>query len=367
MTRILYIGFKYDYGKPERGFSFEYVNFFETLARMNDHEVVGFHYDEVMRTVGRLNMNARLLQTVEEFQPEVCFFNIFTDEIEQHTIRVISNRSGTVTINWFGDDHWRFEGYSRRWAPFFHWVVTTDIESIEKYHAIGCRNVVKSQWGFNPFFYKPYDVSRKFDVSFVGQVHSTRRTLINKLSRSGIHTVCWGRGWPNGRLSQGEMVRLYSQTKINLNFVESSAALKWKPLVKVFLTRRLDDSFRLNSLSEAWDNLGALFSHPRRQIKGRIFEIPGSGGFLLTQNVVGLQEYFEPGKEIATFEGIGDLAEQIRYYLRHEDEREAVRVAGYQRALRDHTFEKRLRDILREVGISRPTVERTHQSSGTTR
>jgi hypothetical protein len=147
------------------------------------------------------------------------------------------------------------------------------------------------------------------------------------------------------------MIKVYSSSKINLNFTESSVDLKWKPLAKVFLTRRLDDSFRLNLPGEILDNLRTLLANPRPQIKGRNFEIPGAGGFLLTEHVDGLEEYFVLNSEIAVFNGFDDLVDKVRYYLEHDSSREAIRIAGHQRALRDHTFENRFKEIFRMMGL----------------
>ncbi len=51
--KILYVGLKYDYADPTRGSSFEHNNFYDTLSRMPEHEVVYFPFDEVMLEQGR--------------------------------------------------------------------------------------------------------------------------------------------------------------------------------------------------------------------------------------------------------------------------------------------------------------------------
>ncbi len=349
--KVLYIGLKYDYGFPARGPSFEQTNFWHTLSCMRGIQLHSFHFDDVMRAAGREEMNRRLIDAVNEVEPDVCFFALFTDEIRQETIRTITARVGTVTFNWFSDDHWRFESFSRYWASLFHWVVTTDASAVEKYRAIGCERVILSQWACNHFLYKPSNVAQDIDVSFIGQVHSSRRKYIRGIRDAGIDVQCWGRGWEHGRLGQEEMMRLYSRSKINLNFTESSAQWQWKPLTKVVLKRRADGSLRLNTWREMRGSLRTLLSRPRPQIKARNFEIPGSGGFLLTSTADRLEEYYVPGKEIAVFDGESDLVEKIRFYLQHDDEREAIRRAGYERTMRDHTFEKRFRDIFRTMGF----------------
>ncbi len=348
---ILYVGLKNDYGNPALGRSFEYVNFFDTLNRSGNYKVDMFLIDEVMREVGREKMNIQLLHTIERIKPHCCFFVLFTDEIKKETIREITEKSGSITFNWFGDDHWRFNNYSRFWAPLFHWVSTTDSASVEKYLEIGYQNIIKTQWGFNHHLYRHFDIPVDRWVTFVGQVHSQRRKIIYQLKQRGVVIECWGRGWKNGRLSQDEMIRMYSRSKINLNFTESSIALRWKPIIKVFLNRRADDSLHLNSPTTMVQNTIALTSRRRSQIKARNFEIPGSGGFLLTQYADDLEKYFVPGKEIAIFSNADDLKEKIQYYLKHEKEREDIRLAGYRRALREHTFEQRFREIFQAMGL----------------
>jgi len=348
-ARVLFVGLKHDYGVSERGYSFEYTNFFNTLAHMENVDVTLFPFDEIMHKHGREGMNKQLLETVNTVEPDICFFFLFTDEIKKQTIQAITDRGDTITINWFADDHWRFEEFSQYWAPAFDWVVTTDRDALEKYHRIGCRNVILSQWGANHFLYKHFDVPPKYEVTFVGQVHSNRKSVVSELQRAGIQVECWGRGWHNDRLNQDEMILLYSQSKINLNFTDSSVAFNQKQIMKSFLSRRADDTLRLKMPREIAAHLKTLFGKRRSQIKGRNFEIPAAGGFLLTQHADGIEEYFVPGKEIATFTSLADLRDKIHYFLTHDSQREAIRRAGHERALREHTLQRRFDDIFRTI------------------
>ncbi len=95
-----------------------------------------------------------------------------------------------------------------------------------------------------------------------------------------------------------------------------------------------------------------LLGKRREQIKGRTFEIPGTGGFLLTGAVEHLDEYYVPGREVALFSSPQELIEQIRFHLAHDEEREAIREAGYQRTLRDHTYVHRFRALFRAMGLA---------------
>jgi len=42
---------------------------------------------------------------------------------------------------------------------------------------------------------------------------------------------------------------------------------------------------------------------------------------------------------------------KIRYYLEHDEEREKIAMAGYQRTLGEHTYEKRFEQIFKTIGL----------------
>jgi spore maturation protein CgeB len=79
----------------------------------------------------------------------------------------------------------------------------------------------------------------------------------------------------------------------------------------------------------------------------RAFEIAGCGGFQLISAVSVLAEHFEIGSEIVSFRSTGELVELIRHYLAHPDLASQIARRGQIRAHREHTFEQRLREILR--------------------
>lgn len=349
--KILYAAFKYDYADKRRGLSYEYVNFLDTLSRMYGNDIIYFPVDEKIMEFGYAGMNKTLLDTVKIEKPNILFCNLFTNEIQPKTIKYITEKTKTITLNWFFDDQWRFDNFSRFWAPFFDWVTTTDPEVPAKYKKIGYDNVIKTTWAANQHIYKPQKGDLKYDVTFVGSCHANRKKVITYLKTNGIKVECWGQGWPNGRASQEEMVKIFSQSRINLNFTEVSTAKKnFKTLIKVFakifLKRGVNNTFHFYSPSIIWRNIINFHlpqSHP--QIKGRNFEVPACGGFLLTEPAEDLYNFYEYGKEIVIFNNSAELAKKIVYYLNHEEERRRIARAGYERTLKEHIWEKRFSEI----------------------
>jgi len=77
----------------------------------------------------------------------------------------------------------------------------------------------------------------------------------------------------------------------------------------------------------------------------RFFEVLGSGGFLLCDYKPTLEDLAIPDKEVVTFKTVHEAAEKVEFYLEHADQRIAIAEAGYQRAIKDHTYEKRIEFI----------------------
>lgn len=327
--RILFAAPRFDYGDPERGLSFEYYNFYDTLVNMG-HEVTYFDLMTEQEERGTAGASARLMSQVRAEKPDLLFCVLFTDQLDIDAVARISGTTDTVTFNWFCDDHWRFDNYSRYWAPAFNWVSTTAKSALPKYGRIGYSNVLMTQWACNHFLYRPTGDARNYDVSFVGQPHGNRREVIAELRGEGIDVKTWGYGWETGRLAQDQLIQVFNQSRINLNLSNASTDGKkpsrWIP----------------------WRRATPLPS----QIKGRNFEVPGCRAFLLTDPAENLSEYYQPDVEIATFTGAADLASKVRLYLEDDEMRECVAEAGYRRTLEEHTYEQRFNRIFSAMGLS---------------
>lgn len=85
----------------------------------------------------------------------------------------------------------------------------------------------------------------------------------------------------------------------------------------------------------------------------RCFEALGTGSFLLTDRVAHIEELFEDKKHLVLYEGLDDMVEKANYYLKHEDERNAIAQAGYEHAMANHTIQHRVDAILKEFMKSR--------------
>jgi hypothetical protein len=63
----------------------------------------------------------------------------------------------------------------------------------------------------------------------------------------------------------------------------------------------------------------------------------------------GLGQYFEPGKEVVTFDSPKDLVRKIKYYLTHERERKAIAATARDKCLAQHSMKKRMEEMLEMI------------------
>lgn len=98
------------------------------------------------------------------------------------------------------------------------------------------------------------------------------------------------------------------------------------------------------------DSLCLGFNH-EKYWSDRICETTGRGGFIIHPYIKGLEECYENEEEVVFYQfgNFKQLKEKIDYYLKNENEREAIRIAGHERTKRDHTYHNRLTEMLEIV------------------
>src|SRR3990167_3629887 len=81
----------------------------------------------------------------------------------------------------------------------------------------------------------------------------------------------------------------------------------------------------------------------------RIYEIIGRGGFFIHPKVVGLDKEFTPYEHFIPYDfgNFGQLKEIIDYYLSHNEEREKIKLAGFEHCKKNHTYLHRVKEMLK--------------------
>ncbi len=328
--KILVVCMLHTYGDPKREYSFEYFNFYEVLKEMG-HEVELFDYAAEIQALGKEAMNQKLLAHVQAWRPAVTLFSLHTDQFEPAVVEHL--RENTKTLCFFHDDTWRVE-YSRYWARHFDFFTTPDLHGETKYREIGLHNAIHFPFGCNEKIFRKLHVPKKYDVSFVGGWHPYREWLVGRIRKAGIHVEVAGYRWPKGEVDQEEMVRLFNESRINLNLSNSAS---WDARYLMASPRALINRLRSKKNIE--------------QLKARIFEVNGCGAFQLSYYVEGLANCYALDREIAVYADSDDLVEKVKFYLAHEALRESIEEAAYQRTLKDHTYAQRFQTVFQRMGL----------------
>lgn len=314
---ILCVFGQHAYGDSARGEGYEYVNFLPALRRLG-HQVRFFESFSREPYTDFAALNRALLRMVEETSPDIVFCVLMQYEVWIETMRLI-RRSGALLVNWSTDDSWKYPMLSRLVGAEFDLFVTTYPHMVDRYRGDGIASVYLSQWAANAEALVPPIPAKdcRYPISFVGASYGHRQIMVDTLRKQGIDVACFGHGWPAGPVEAKRIQEIVRASQISLNFSEGSQV----------------------GLSGSAD----------RQIKARVFEVPGYGGCLLTEEAPNLERFFIKGEEILSFEGGAELVRAAQSLLADPQRRDSMAQQGFDRVSREHTYDRRFADVLGEL------------------
>ena len=168
----------------------------------------------------------------------------------------------------------------------------------------------------DPDLFNHNNVPKEYDVCFVGANYGIRANIVRTLEKRGIKVQCYGNGWSSGRIDTRDLPLIFAKARIILG---------------------------IGTIGHCKDFY---------VLKMRDFDGPMSGSLYLTHNNPDLYELYEIGEEIETFRNSEECCEKIEYYLSNPLKAEVVAKAGRERAINDHTWEKRFNKILSTIGVN---------------
>ncbi|MCR5669600.1 MAG: DUF3880 domain-containing protein, partial [Butyrivibrio sp.] len=84
-------------------------------------------------------------------------------------------------------------------------------------------------------------------------------------------------------------------------------------------------------------------------IPQRVWDVLACRGFLITNYQEEIPLFLEPGNDLAVYRDDKELPELIEYYLTHDDEREAIACAGYNKVKQQGSVLFRVLEIIRKI------------------
>jgi len=203
-----------------------------------------------------------------------------------------------------------------------------NIAEVETYRAWGVRHV---EWWPMGFRADDYDASttedqiitktREVDVALLCErLTSYRRARVDKFALSFPQGQYYGAGWPSGFLPEAQRVPLLQRTKIGVNIHNSTGPINF-----------------------------------------RTYYLPANGTMQICDNKHYLGGIFDLGVEVIGYDTIEQAIELCRYYLAHDEERRAIALAGWRRALRDYNEVAVFKRL--EASVLRIRRSKSHEAS----
>ena len=285
-----------------------------------------------------------VLAKAETFQPDLVLAMAQAPLTRQVLKRL--RQAEIASAMWFVED-FRLFTYWESFAQYYDAFAVIQKEPLlEKLEGIGQKNALYLPLAADPDFHKPLELSsvekRQFgaDLAFLGAGYPNRRVAFKDLMEFGLKI--WGSDWDGDqilaprvqrggeRIPPEDAVKIFNATAVNLNLHSSISA---RDLVS-----------------------GGDFVNPRT------FELAMCGAFQLVDERTLLPELFAPG-ELATFTDMAGLKAAIRRFLDSPEERLAYAGRARERAMKEHTYQARMKTFLafleeRLEGWPRPRQER---------
>ncbi|ALV25157.1 putative protein, putative glycosyltransferase [Campylobacter iguaniorum] len=199
-------------------------------------------------------------------------------------------------------------------CKYFTLNLTTSKSALIKYIVEGGKVMYKPYAG-NPKEYKKLNLTKKYDVVFIGAKYGTRPFYIDYLKQNNINVLAKGEDWEAGIATPEEMIELFNRAKIILGFAGVG----------------INDDIMI--------------------LKGRDFEAPLTGSLYMTQYHDELKEYFELGVDIETYKNKEELLEKVKFYLSCDEKREKIAQNGYEKCLQNYTAKKSYEKIFGYLGL----------------
>jgi len=190
---------------------------------------------------------------------------------------------------------------------------------------MGARNVSVLYYGADPALFAPLNIRQDIDVFFYGHGFEYRKEWIEAMI-----TI------PSQRFASSRFAIRATGFDIDLGDTEKLPYASFAKLRDYCCRSRIN----LNITREAHASIYASSS-------ARPFELASMGCCVVSNPHRGIEEWFEPKKEIFIVESTEEAIEIYRWLLKNDAERQKVGHQARERVLREHTYQHRARELVK--------------------
>jgi spore maturation protein CgeB len=276
--------------------------------------------------------NKAILIEANLFKPDIVLVYKGAFVLPETLIKL--KQKGYLVVNFYPDVSFKTHGkLLPKTLPLYHHVFTTKTFGLKDMdEQLGIKNASFIPHGFDVDIHRNLNLSSLnhqsylCDVSFIGGWSIKKELLLSSIKENINNTnlKVWGPKWANAN-------SVYLKDSIQHSAV-------------------FGDLYALAILSSKI-NLGILHERVHGASSGdlitsRTFHIPGTGGFMIHERTEEVLKYFKEDEEIVCFDTPEELVEKIVYYLKEENKRKEIALKGNNRAINEHSLEKRAQQVL---------------------
>jgi spore maturation protein CgeB len=172
------------------------------------------------------------------------------------------------------------------------------------------------------------------DICFVGNAFPNRIEFFNRLVPFLAHkkVIIVGALW-----NQLKQYRLLAK-QIHLNWMPIEETIKYYNGAKIVV------NLHRGAQEQQYNHNSAGI--PGCSTNPRTFEINSCCAFQLTDVRDDLKNLYSAGVDLETYDSPLEFIRKAEYYLGHDKERSQIAYRGYNRTLKDHTFQQRIHQLL---------------------
>lgn len=282
--------------------------------------------------IDTVNLNQLLLESAQDFSPDLIWIEkVLT--LYPSTYQQLRQLLPKAKIVFYSEDdifmrHNR-SIYLRQSLPLFDLVFTTKPRNLQELPCLGAKKVFCIYQAYDRNLHQPIPLTLEdqtkwgADVSFIGTFERDRAQQMFYLAEQGVLVRVWGANWQRWR-KQHPNLQIERRPVYNDDFI------------KVICSSKI--------------NLNFLRKANRDRHTSRSLEIPACQAFMLAERTDEHSQLFKEGKEAEFFDSKEELLSKIQFYLKNEDQRNAIARAGRQRCLESgYSHHDRLKVMLGEI------------------
>lgn len=277
---------------------------------------------------GRNGFQRRIFEIVDEFKPDIVIFQAHYDNnVRPETVNHLRNSfPGVKWVNYNGDYCVPMEPFHFEMARAVDLQMLISPDLFSTFHRHGAYNVAWLYPAFEPAYSEVARIGEyDREVLFLGNAYGhgrfpeadTRCSAVVALERSGLDFKVYGGGWDRfgiKTVSSGDHddvrnAQMYARAKITL------------------------------SINQA--------RHLYGYTSNRQFFACATGCATLVQRFSGMEDIgFADGETCIVWDNIDEMVDKARYYVEHDDEREAIGQRGRSMVLDRHNYDKRVATLI---------------------